>query len=437
MDADFHTPLASRMRPASIDDFIGQTHLLSAGKPLYQMLNGGRLHSLILWGPPGTGKTSLARMMSEAVAANFATLSAVTSGVADIRKAVDSARESISTGEQTVLFVDEVHRFNKSQQDAFLPHIEDGSITFVGATTENPSFELNKALLSRARVYILRSLGDDELRQLVKRAISDPLRGLGDRQLTVDDKALNMLIAASHGDARRILTMLELAADLVDEGSDSAAAITAEIVSEVTAFRLQQFDKGGDVFYDQISALQKSIRGSDPDAAMYWCQRMIQGGCDPHYLLRRLQVIASEDIGNADPRAITVVLSAWQAFDRLGPGEGDIPIAQAVTYLAVAPKSNAAYLSLKAAKRLAGEYSDLPVPTHLRNAPTALAKSMGHGDGYRYSHDEPGSFSAGQRYFPDELKEEFLYNPTDNGLEKKILEKVRYLREQNKRARDE
>jgi len=396
-------PLADRMRPQTLDAVIGQQHILGADKPLRQALESGRLHSMVFWGPPGTGKTTLARVVANCVDARFKTLSAVTSGVKDIREAVALAEVDRTAGVNTVLFIDEVHRFNKSQQDAFLPHIENGTIYFIGATTENPSFELNRALLC---------------------ALTDSRFGLADRNLDVDDDAVEFLADVAGGDARRFLSFLEIAADLSDDGS----RIDLEAAKRISGRRIAAFDKGGDIFYDQISALHKSIRGSNPDAALYWLCRMLDGGCDPHYLLRRLVRVASEDIGNADPRAIRMTLDAWEAFDRLGQPEGELAIAQTVVFLSVAAKSNAVYLAWNAARAEAGHSTDAAVPIHIRNAPDALAKSMGHGAQYRYDHDESDAFAAGQTYFPDSLGEKIYYEPVDRGLEQKIAEKLQQLR---------
>ncbi len=417
-------PLADRMRPRTLDEVIGQSHLLGADKPLRQALDSGRLHSMVFWGPPGTGKTTLARVVASCVDAHFRTLSAVTSGVKDIREAVKLAELERESGIRTVLFVDEVHRFNKGQQDAFLPYIENGTINFIGATTENPSFELNRALLSRVRVYVLEPLTTDELRQIASRALNDESAGLADRGLEVSDEAIDFLSDVSGGDARRFLSLLEIAADL----SDNGGVIDVDEAKRVSGRRIASFDKGGDIFYDQISALHKSIRGSNPDAALYWLSRMLDGGCDPHYLLRRLLRIASEDIGNADPRALRITLDAWETFDRLGSPEGELAIAQAAIFLAVAAKSNAAYLACNAAMADARDSGDAPVPVHIRNAPTGLARSMGHGADYRYDHDEADAFAAGQRYFPEDMGEKVYYQPVERGLESKIAEKLKNLR---------
>jgi putative ATPase len=422
-------PLASRMRPRNLDEFIGQTHLLAPGKPLGEALRRGQLHSMILWGPPGTGKTSLARLVAGVCDARYDSLSAVLSGVKEIRAAIDLAREHQKmTGQASLLFVDEVHRFNKSQQDAFLPDIEEGTIVFIGATTENPSFELNNALLSRARVYVLQNLGDKELVQLLQQALTDNQRGLGQRQLQMVDDNLSRLAAAGDGDARKALNLLEIAADLVNDGDH----ISADILDQALQGAVRRFDKGGDLFYEQISALHKAVRGSSPDAALYWMMRMLDGGCDPLYVARRLVLMASEDIGNADPRALQVSMAAWDALTRLGKPEGELTLAQAVLYLACAPKSNAVYMAYNQVKADISKQPGFDVPVHLRNAPTRLNKELGHGAQYRYAHDEPGAYAAGENYFPPELKDCQYYFPASHGLEIKIGEKLQWLREQDR-----
>ena len=405
-------PLAARLRPQSLEQVIGQAHLLGPEGPLTQMLSRGHLPSIIFWGPPGVGKTTLARLLSQHIEAEMLTLSAVTSGVKDIRGVIDQARALNARQIRTVLFVDEVHRFNKAQQDAFLPFVEDGLITLIGATTENPAFELNAALLSRARVLPLKSLDASELIQLID-------RGLGAR--TIAPNARDALVDAADGDARRCLGLLESAMDLTQgqiELSDLAHLLGAAV---------RRFDKGGDQFYDQISALHKSLRGSSPDAALYWLARMLDGGCDPLYLARRMVRMASEDIGNADPRALQVAMDAYQATERLGMPEAELALAQAATFLASVPKSNAVYTAWKSAKALAAQGS-LEVPNHLRNAPTSLAKEMGHGAEYRYAHDEPEAYAAGVNYFPDALAGTRLYEPVNRGLEIKIGERLARLR---------
>ena len=419
-------PLADRMRPRKLEEFVGQTHLLAPGKPLYQAIADGQPHSLILWGPPGTGKTTLARLIADRSKARFIALSAVQAGIKDIRDAVALAQQSAVEGQPTVLFLDEVHRFNKAQQDAFLPHVEDGTLTFIGATTENPSFEIIGALLSRARVYVLKALSAEELRQLLQAALAERERGLGAQELTIEDEALALLAHAADGDARRGLGMLELAAAVA--AASGGKLITLAQAQEIAGGGRRRFDKGGDQFYDQISALHKAVRGTDPDAALYWYARMLDGGCDPHYLARRITRMATEDIGLADPRALQITLDAWQIYERLGSPEGELALAEAVVYLAVAAKSNAVYTAFAEARADVERYGSLDVPLRLRNAPTRLMKDLGHGSGYRYAHDEPGAYAAGERYLPDDMPDRRYYHPTARGLEQRIGEALERLR---------
>ncbi len=419
-----NAPLAERLRPATIDEVIGQSHLLGAGRPLRVAFESHRPHSMIFWGPPGVGKTTLARLMADAFDAQFIAISAVLGGVKDIREAVVAAQAAQERGQRTIVFVDEVHRFNRAQQDAFLPHVESGLFVFIGATTENPSFEVNGALLSRARVYVLEPLSGDELMVLFERALA---REAADgRKIGFDAAARERLIGWADGDARRLLNAIEVVADAARAGARES--IDAAFLETALSQNLRRFDKGGEAFYDQISALHKSVRGSDPDAALYWLARMLDGGADPRYLARRIVRMANEDIGLADPRAQEFALGAAKVYERLGSPEGELALAQAVVYLACAAKSNAVYVAWKRARSFVAEHGSAPVPMRLRNAPTRLMKGIGYGKGYRYAHDEEGAYAAGERYFPDGVEPPRFYEPVDRGLETRIREKLEWLR---------
>lgn len=427
-------PLAARMRPTTLAQYIGQQHLLAPGKPLPRAIEAGQLHSMILWGPPGTGKTTLAELIGRYGQADVERISAVTSGIKEIREAIERARQNRDAGRRTILFVDEVHRFNKSQQDAFLPHIEDGTITFIGATTENPSFELNSALLSRARVYLLKALTAEDISLVLDQAMKDPDRGFGAQNITLLPETKQILSELVAGDARRALNSLEMMADMAEIDSNGIRVLTPTLLKEVSGERSARFDNKGDRYYDLISALHKSVRGSAPDAALYWYARIITAGGDPLYVARRLLAIASEDVGNADPRGMQVAIAAWDCFTRVGPAEGERAIAQAIVYLASAPKSNAVYTAFKAAMQDAKELADYDVPEHLRNAPTKLMKEMGLGAEYRYAHDEANAYAAGECYFPPEMAATRYYHPTSRGLEGKIGDKLQWLAEQDQNS---
>ncbi|OHE81721.1 MAG: recombination factor protein RarA [Lysobacterales bacterium GWF1_69_6] len=425
-------PLAERMRPATLDDMVGQRRLLAPGSALRRAVEAGNVHSMILWGPPGCGKTTLALLLARYAEAEFVAISAVLSGLPEVRQVLAAAGERFAQGRRTVLFVDEVHRFNKTQQDAFLPHIERGSILFVGATTENPSFELNSALLSRCRVHVLEAVSVDDIVEALRRALADETRGLGGQGVRASDERLRDIAGAADGDVRRALTLLEIAAELAaDEGGE----VTEATLAQVLADRTRRFDKQGEQFYDQISALHKSMRSSNPDAALYWFTRMLDGGCDPVYLARRLTRMAVEDVGLADPRALQMAIEAWEAYERLGSPEGDLALAQLVIYLASTAKSNAAYTAFKAAQADVREAGTLEVPMHLRNAPTKLMKQLGYGTGYQYDHDAPDGVALGQTGFPDAMGERVYYEPVERGLEIKLKEKLDRLRAARAAAR--
>jgi putative ATPase len=427
MSSPINAPLAARMRPQAIGDYLGQEALLSPGMPLRESLDSGQLHSMIFWGPPGVGKTTLAQLVANCCEARFISISAVLAGVKDIRLAVEEAKTEQRYGRQTVLFIDEVHRFNKAQQDAFLPYVEDGTLIFIGATTENPSFELNNALLSRARVYRLAALGNDALLEILQRALAA-------EQWSANIDQLQRLVGFADGDARRALNLLEIAIDTAPPAAQDSKQLSDDVLDKVLQGQTRRFDKGGDLFYEQISALHKSVRGSSPDGALYWFARMLDGGCEPQYIARRLLRMASEDIGNADPRALRICLDAWDVQDRLGSPEGELALAQAVCYLAAAPKSNAVYSAYNQVRREVATGGSHDVPMHLRNAPTKMMKGQGFGDEYRYAHDEPDAYAAGENYLPEPLKDQVFYQPVNRGLEKKISEKLTYLKNQDKRS---
>ncbi|QBL09286.1 replication-associated recombination protein A [Rheinheimera sp. D18] len=427
--ADDFRPLAARMRPRTLDEYAGQQHLIGEGTALRKAIAAGRVFSLILWGPPGTGKTTLAELIAKQADAALTNMSAVTSGIKEIREAITQAKQRQQQYQQrTLLFVDEVHRFNKSQQDAFLPFIEDGTIIFIGATTENPSFALNNAILSRARVCVLKALTDADLQQVLQQALTDTERGLGNETIHVTADAQHLLFQLADGDARKMLNLLEQASEMTElEGTSKT--ISYATLKHLVPKQLPGFDNQGDMFYDLISAFHKSVRGSDPDAALYWYCRILAGGGDPLYVARRLLAIASEDIGNADPRALTLALNAWDTFERVGPAEGERAIAQAAVYLALAPKSNAVYMAFNQMKQLVAEQPAFEVPLHLRNAPTQLMKQLGMGEGYRYAHNEPGGYAAGECYLPPEIAGQQFYQPVERGMEKQLAEKLRYLKQ--------
>jgi putative ATPase len=432
VDRESMRPLAERMRPRTLDEMVGQKRLLAANTALRRAVESGHVHSMILWGPPGCGKTTLALLLAQYADAEFKAISAVLSGLPEVRQVLAAAAQRFADGRRTVLFVDEVHRFNKAQQDAFLPHIERGTIIFVGATTENPSFELNSALLSRCRVHVLESVSPEDVVEALQRALADEERGFGGQDITVSPESLLEIARAADGDVRRALTLLEIAAELATgEGGE----ITPETLLQVLADRTRRFDKNGEQFYDQISALHKSVRSSNPDGAIYWLARMLDGGCDPSYLLRRLTIMAVEDVGLADPRALEMAINVWNAYDRIGAPEGDIALSNLVVYLASTAKSNASYMALKAARKDVAELGTQPVPMHLRNAPTRLMKTLGYSQGYQYDHDVEGGIALDQTAFPDEMGERVYYHPVERGLEIKLKDKLDRLRVAREQAR--
>ncbi|NKB34344.1 MAG: AAA family ATPase [Pseudomonadales bacterium] len=430
-----YQPLAARMRPLSIEEFAGQSHLLSPGKSIYEAIVNQQPHSMILWGPPGVGKTTLAKIVANTCDCHFESLSAVLAGVKEIRATIEQAKfQQSNSARKTILFVDEVHRFNKAQQDAFLPHVEDGTILFIGATTENPSFELNNALLSRARVYLLKPLSESDLLGVINSALEDKVKGLGKLNLILSEEQKTALARTADGDARRTLNYLEVLSDMA-ELIDGESLVSDEHIAQVVEESYRRFDKGGDSFYEQISALHKSVRGSSADGALYWLTRMLDGGCDPIYIARRLNRMATEDIGLADPRALQLTLNAWDSYTRLGSPEGDLALAQAAVYLASAPKSNALYEAFGAARQAVADHGSLEVPLHLRNATTNLSKELGFGEDYRYAHDEENAFAAGENYLPEEIREEQYYYPRESGLEIRIKEKMEQYRQLNQQAK--